>query len=417
MKKRHFSLLTALYLACQSPASAPDLKPQAQATLPPAESSWQQRLSSEEEAELQKSLNRAGSFAWHKEDATRLALQQKGIPQKDIQEYLAVNDFKGLIYQRDKISGSAWLNDPRVLEAIVYVESSGNANIGCNAKGACGPAQVKKNGYVEVVRLLFGDHNEAQEFREKHGSKLTYITNLLDALSGWRFSKVRDYSVQLQEHRKRLNSKIKEKETEINRLEEVCGKTSWQGNCNEQYDALQDELKSYQLNNSQAFSLYTLLQNGLNPTYAPAREDYQKRSHLLASSAVDALMAQLTGRKENWAETFDVQEEIARGWEETKNNLWFNLLVADIHLAYYTDYFGNEALGLEAYNSGIEAVKERLKKEKKKVAKGSYQLDVSSKKKSFGQRNVEVYGERGGQELDCNHQFNPCFGEWFSEKK
>ncbi len=415
MKKRHFSLLTALYLACQSPASAPDIKPQVNAPL--IESSWQQRLNSEEEAELQKSLNRAGSFAWHKEEATKLALQQKDIPQKDIQEYLAVNDFKGLIYQRDKFLGSVWLNDPRVLEAIVYVESSGNANIGCNSKGACGPAQVKKNGYVEVVRLLFGDHKEAQEFREKHGSKLTYVTNLLDALSGWRFSKVKNYSAQLQEHRKRLNSKIKEKETEVNSLEETCSKTSWQGNCNEQYGALQDELKHYQLSNSQAFSLYTLLQNGLNPTYAPAREDYQKRSRLLASSTVDALMAQLTDRKEEWAETFDIQEEIARGWEETKDNPWFNLLIADTHLAYYTDYFGDEALGLEAYNSGIETVKDRLKKEKKKIAKGSYQLDVSNKKESFGQRNVEVYGTRGGQDLNCNHEFNSCFGEWSSEKK
>lgn len=417
MKKRHFSLLTALYLACQSPASAPDLKPQAQATLPPAESSWQQRLSPQEEAELQKNLNHAGSFAWHKEEATKLALQQKDISKKKIQEYLAVNDFKGLLYQKDPELGSLWLNSPQTLEALIYVESSGNANIGCNSKGACGPAQVKKNGYVEVVRLLFGDHKEAKEFREKHGSKLTYVTNLLDALSEWRFSKVKNYSAQLQEHRKRLNSKIKEKETEVNSLEEACSKISWQGNCNAQYDALQDELKSNQLSNSQAFSLYTLLQNGLNPTYPPAREDYQKRSHLLASSAVDALMAQLTDRKENWAETFDLQEEIVRGWEETKNNPWFNLLVADIHLAYYTDYFEDEALGLEAYNSGVETVKERLKKEKKKMANGDYPHEVTKTRESFGQRNVEVYGTRGGQDLNCNHRFNPCFGEWFSEKK
>lgn len=410
MKKRHFSLLTALYLACQSPAPSVDI------TLPTAEP-WRQKPTSEEETEMQEMFNRAGSFAWYKEEATKLALQQKDIPQKDIREYLAVNDFKGLIYQRDKILGSAWLNKPRILEAIVYVESSGNANIGCNAKGACGPAQVKKNGYVEVVRLLFGDHDEAREFRQKHGSKLTQLTNLLDAISSGKFGEMRNYSVQLRELRRVLTGLIKEKEAEVISLENACGKTSWQGNCSEQYDALQDELKSYQLNNSQAFSLYILLQNGLNPTYAPAREDYQKRSRLLASSTVDALMAQLTDRKEEWAETFDVQDEIARGWEETKNNPWFNLLIADTHLAYYTDYFGDEALGLEAYNSGIKAVKERLKEEKKKVAKGSYQLDVSNKKESFGQRNVEVYGERGGQDLNCNHEFNPCFGEWFSEKK
>lgn len=410
MKKVYALLITAFNLACQNPPSSSD------SSLPAGEP-WRQRPSPEEEAEMQEMLNHTGSFAWYKEEDTKRHLRQKGTPESDIQEYLAVNDFKGLIYQRDKILGSAWLNDPRVLEAIVYVESSGNANIGCNSKGACGPAQVKKNGYVEVVRLLFGDHKEAREFREKHGSKLNYITKLLDALSGGRFGKVRDYSVQLQEHRRFLNSRIKENEAEINSLEEACGRTSWQGDCDERYGALQDELKDYQLSNSQAFSLYTLLQNGLNPTYTPAREDYQKRSHLLASLAVDTMMAQLTDRKESWAETFDVQEEIARGWVETKSNPWFNLLVADTHLAYYTDYFGDEALGLEAYNSGIETVKERLKKEKKKIAKGSYQNTVAKTKESFGQRNVEVYGTRGGQDLDCNHEFNPCFGEWFSEKK
>jgi len=415
MKKKHLSLLAAVYLACQSPASVPEVLPSASTI--PLEPTLQQKLSPEEEAEMHEMLNHAGSFAWHKEDATKLALQQKDIPQRDIQEYLAVNDFKGLIYQRDQISGSAWLNDPRVLEAIVYVESSGNAAIGCNSKGACGPAQVKKNGYVEVVRLLFGDHEEAREFRKKHDSKLTYITNMLDALSGWRFSKLRDYSVQLQEERKHLNRKIKEKETEVKSLEEACGKISWQRECNEQYAVLRNELREYQLKNSQVFSLYTLLQNGLNPTYTPAREDYQKRSRLLASSAVDTLMAQLTDRKENWAETFDVQEEITHGWEETKNNPWFNLLVADTHLAYYIDYFDDKQLGLEAYNSGIETVKARLKKDKTKIAKGSYQRDISKMRESFGQNNIDVYGTKGGPELECNHVFNSCFGEWFSQNK
>lgn len=410
MKKLYALLITAFNLSCQSPSSSSDI------SLPAVEP-WRQRPSPQEEMEMQEMLNHAGSFAWYKEEDTKRHLRQKGTLESDIQRYLAVNDFKGLLYQKDPLLGSPWLNDPKTLEALIYVESSGRANVGCNAKGACGPGQVKNNGYTEVIRLLFGDHKEAREFREKHSPKLVQLTNLFDAISGWKLGRLREHSVLLREFREGLSQGIAEMETSALALESSCQKISWAGGCSQDYVAIQDALDDSRLLNRLAFSLYTLLQNSLNQTYAPARQDYSLRSSLLASSITASLMDKLSGKKEDWAAVLNVQEEIARGWKETMSNPWFNLLVADVHLAHYIDYFGDEQLGLEAYNSGLEAVKARLNKEKRKIAKGNYQNKVAGAKESFGRHNIEVYGEQGGQDLNCNHEFNPCFGEWFSEKK
>lgn len=265
------------------------------------------------------------------------------------------------------------INEPKLLEALVQMESSSNLDVGCNHVNACGLAQLKASGIVEVIAAIYSRHPKYLNFQSRHSEKLALKRERIDLITGNYFAVLSSFKKKVSSAGRELNHELDDLNKKIRRGNK-SGK--WRKNKLE-YLSLRKERKKLARKAGFCYAIGKAIREGYLVTNPDSLRKHKRILKKLEKNEVEVngFLAEISGEEHDWLAYIGRQEESVRYLVWVARELpSLNLLIGDAHLAYdlhFVDYqmpmkYRRRAKALdhalEIYNKGWRAYRRKMKK-------------------------------------------------------
>jgi len=331
-----------------------------------------------------------GNFFQLAKKDVKTVTKENGVSANVAATYLATHDIRGLLYHELDL-----INPAERLEGVIFSESSGKVTVGCNKMHACGPGQLRKDGFNGVLDLLYSNTPKAEKYRAVHPREVHALREMIDQVAGSDNAQFQEYFSLMQRISETLTVHQTQSDQRWNELRDNKNPSAEE----------RAEFEALRLRKNQLYHANRMIREGLLITNAGSQASSAKHYQALKEygNVNDFFTAEIGMDLKytlgiSWEDYVRSQRNVVESvWERVSTQsgageleVKANILCADISLAAEIDRCrGNVACGMKNYQGIIT----------KAGAKYDYTRKVEQVARDNGAINEGLYGDK---RLKCN---------------